>query len=367
MACTVLKGRAMAKSIRGGALITALVGAELLTIAAGIVATSIVIIKFYAGQGARRRDDAVPAVKALSACEGGSGTKSTLHAWLNGAELSGDPLAPPPVVDDALRARGAELFAQNCATCHGTRGDGKGPTAVQLAHPPADFTVGTYELRTTEHEALPADIDLFRTMTRGVHGTAMPPWFSLPERDRWALVAHLKTLSKQFTEDEAPPPVDTNHEPATTPERIRHGHEIYDTAGCTSCHGGGGRGDGPAASVLTYKSGVPAKPRDLRVGRFHRGTRLSEIYLTLVTGLDGTPMASFAKVLQPDDLWDVAMYVHELTPPVIERADGIRCPQIPQEVRCVELPEGLDCPKPSLNPDELIGVGMLMHSLHSKN
>ena len=49
-------------------------------------------------------------------------------------------------------------------------------------------SLGIFELRSTEHEALPADIDMFRTMSRGVHGTAMPPWFALPERDRWALV-----------------------------------------------------------------------------------------------------------------------------------------------------------------------------------
>jgi mono/diheme cytochrome c family protein len=357
----------MAKSLRGHALTTTLLGAELLTIFAGVVATAVVTINFYSARAASRRDDAAPAIATRSACDGGSDAKSMLHAWLDGAELPAEPNEPPPRIDDELRARGAELFAAHCATCHGAHGDGTGPTASQLAHPPANFTVGTYELRTTEHEALPADIDLFRTITRGVHGTAMPPWFSLPERDRWALAAHLKTLSKQFAEDEAPGPIDTSHEPPTTRERISHGHDLFDNAGCASCHGVDGRGNGPAATGLTYKSGAPAKPRDLRVGRFHRGTRLSEIYLTLVTGLDGTPMGSFAKVMSSDDLWDVAMYVRALTPTIAERAGGIRCPQIPEEVRCVHLPEGLDCAEPTMNPDELIGVRTLMRSLHLRN
>ena len=57
-----------------------------------------------------------------------------------------------------------------------------GPLIV--ARPAAtDHRKGVFALRTTEHEALPTDEDIFRTITRGVHGTAMPPWFVLPEAD----------------------------------------------------------------------------------------------------------------------------------------------------------------------------------------
>jgi mono/diheme cytochrome c family protein len=342
----------MPKSTRQGALFTALLGIEWLTIAGGVVASAIVLGRSCMDRPSHRHDDKDTAALAdvKSACNGGTGTLATLRAWLDGAELPAEPSTSEPVIDDALRARGASLFADHCATCHGAHGEGNGPTAAQLQHPPANFTVGTYELRTTEHEALPADLDLFRTITRGVHGTAMPPWFALPERDRWALAAHLKTLSKQFSEDEAPPPVDVTHPPEVTAARVAHGHQLYETAGCASCHGASGRGDGPAASSLTYKSGAPARPRDLRIGRFHRGTRVPEIYLTLVTGLDGTPMASFAKVLSADDLWDVAMYVHELAPPAVELAGGIRCLQLPS---------------PTVNADEVVGARQLMPSLHT--
>ena len=192
---------------------------------------------------------------------------------------------------------------------------------------------------------------MFRTISRGVHGTAMPPWFALPERDRWALAAHLKTLSKEFQEDEAPPAIEVQNPPAPTPARIAHGEQIYLNGGCASCHGATGRGDGPAASSLVYKSGGPAKPRNLRLGRFHRSTRLVDIYTTIVTGLDGTPMASFAKVLSPEDLWDVALYVHSLTPTFVDGSDGLRCPEAPID----------------LNPDEVVGIRTLMHSLHPTN
>ena len=87
-------------------------------------------------------------------------------------------------------------------------------------------------------------------------------------------------------------------------------------------------------------------PRDFTAGRFHRSGRLPDVWLTLETGFDGTPMASFAKVLPADDLWDVAMYVTSLEPHFTERA-GLRCPD-----------------RSPANADELIGVRTLMQSLH---
>jgi mono/diheme cytochrome c family protein len=323
---------------------------ELATMVAGVVATAGVLVKSHVDTLGRRHDDSIASADARSACHGATGTLALLRAWLDGAEL---PLPVPgfqPPIDDAVRARGAALFARHCATCHGVRGSGDGPTAAQLTDRPATLSNGVYELRTTEHDSLPTDRDLFRTITEGVHGTGMPPWFALPERDRWALVAHIKTLSKEFEEDEAPPPIEPRA-PAPTPERVAHGAQLYRDGGCASCHGASGRGDGPAASSLVYQSGEPVKPRDLRLGRFHRSTRLADIYTTIATGLDGTPMASFAKVMSPDDLWDVALYVQGLAPRFLERSDGLRCPQAPI----------------ARDPDEAVGLRMLMHSLQPTN
>src|SRR3546814_7736191 len=47
------------------------------------------------------------------------------------------PLAPAKAPD---LARGATLFAQNCASCHGMTGDGHGPDAVKLTTPPIAFS-----------------------------------------------------------------------------------------------------------------------------------------------------------------------------------------------------------------------------------
>ncbi len=339
----------MPSSERASVLYRILLAVELVTIVAGLVATVYVFVRSRHDHRPHP-DDTAEVVNVPSACSGATGTLASLRAWLDGAELPAEPIGSAPSIDPAMRARGAELFTQHCTTCHGERGDGTGPTAAELIHRPANFTLGTYELRTTEHEALPADVDLFRTISRGVHGTAMPPWFALPERDRWSLVAHLKTLSTQFQEDEAPPPA-IAQPPPVTGERIAHGAQIFAKGGCASCHGDRGHGDGPAASSLFYKSGAPAKPRDLTEGRYHRGTSLGDIYLTIVTGLDGTPMASFSKVLPPDDLWDVAMFVHSQSPRFVDTASGIRCPQSPL----------------ASSADEVVGVRALIHSLQPTN
>jgi cytochrome c oxidase cbb3-type subunit I/II len=298
-------------------------------------------------------DDSYPVTSATSACAAPTAprtTLATLRAYLDGAVLSGEPTAPPPPQDDALLARGVEVYGIHCVACHGPKGEGNGPLATTLLEAPAVLTTRTYELRTTEHEALPTDTDLFRTITHGIHGTGMPPWFALSERDRWALVAFVKKVSQPFSEDSAPPPIDIGEVPAITPERVKHGHAIFQSGGCASCHGDLGRGDGPAAGALRYANGQPARPRDLALPHYHRGNRLPELYMTLVAGLDGTPMGSFAKVLSHDDLWDVVMYVNSIGPRYVDQPNGLRCPD-----------------KGNPSPDELIGMRSLMHTLHPNN
>jgi len=266
----------------------------------------------------------------------GMGTNGTivdtwpdLDIWLLGAELPGAPAAPRPPVDDALRARGTELYARHCAICHGTRGDGKGPMAAMLASsPPQDFTTGVYKLRSTPPGSLPTDEDLFRTISRGIHGTTMIPWTDLSESDRWALVARLKAFSPDVADEPAPAPITVPSAPEQTPGLLARGKQLFETAGCASCHGVSGKGDGPGAAVLRDAAGRPVHPTDLTSRRYRRGALTSEIYVTVRTGLDGTPMASFANVLSPDDTWAVAAYVHSLAPPYVVTASGVACPAI---------------------------------------
>ena len=87
------------------------------------------------------------------------------------------PLAPAKAPDFA---RGATLFAQNCASCHGAAGDGHGPDAAKLATPPIAFTdVARARQR--------SPFALYQVIDQGIDGTAMQSFASLPGDDRWAL------------------------------------------------------------------------------------------------------------------------------------------------------------------------------------
>src|SRR3546814_17549809 len=57
---------------------------------------------------------------------------------------------------------------------------------------PRDFTLGLFKFRLTPSSSMPTDGDLLRTITRGVRGTAMPPWHMLEEKDRLAVIQYIK-------------------------------------------------------------------------------------------------------------------------------------------------------------------------------
>ena len=89
---------------------------------------------------------------------------------------------------------GKPLYDLKCSGCHGEKGDGKGPAAELLVPQPRDFTSGIYKIRTTASKA-PTDQDLFRIITDGMPGTSMPSWAVLPDKDRWNLVAYIKSFA----------------------------------------------------------------------------------------------------------------------------------------------------------------------------
>jgi mono/diheme cytochrome c family protein len=222
-----------------------------------------------------------------------------------------DVPAEPPLTPELL-AKGKDVFAQNCASCHGDSGAGDGTCAQFLIPHPRDFTKGVFRFKTTPAGELPTDQDLFRTVSLGLHATGMPPWrYLLTDEDRWAAVQYLKTLSPAFADRRPGEPVDIGQEPAdVTTERIARGKQLYDDAGCAKCHGAEGYGDGESADTLKDSFGNPIRPRNFhKAAEFKRGHTLRDIALTISTGNNGTPMPSFGGVLEPDQLWDLASYV----------------------------------------------------------
>jgi len=185
------------------------------------------------------------------------------------------------------------LYRQHCAVCHGTSGDGAGPTASLLTPYPRDFRDGTFKYTSTLAGAKPTRGDLERTLRCGIPGTAMPSFAELEPRELAALLEYVEYLSIrgatelfliEFVVDEdeylplgrdakdiivadgalwaadlwrapeqdpqqhvaKPPIMPTVDTPERLADSIAQGHELYsaEDAQCVKCHGPSGAGDG---------------------------------------------------------------------------------------------------------------------------
>jgi cytochrome c oxidase cbb3-type subunit 2 len=203
-----------------------------------------------------------------------------------------------------LLDRGRVVYRQRCVGCHGAEGAGNGVAAAFLSPRPRDFTAAVFKFRSTPSGTLPTDGDLYRTVTRGVRWTAMPTWHELPDKDRLAVVAFIKTFSKRWKEEKPEPPLVAIAPPAR-PELIERGRELYGTAKCWECHGEHGRGDGPSAAQLKDELDRPIRPTDFTRGQLKGGAQVVDVFRTMTNGLDGTPMPSFADTMTDDERWAI--------------------------------------------------------------
>lgn len=89
----------------------------------------------------------------------------------------------------ALLKRGKIVFEENCLMCHGVKGMGDGPAARAIKPRPRNFVEADFKFGNS-----PAQ--MFKTVSNGIPGTAMPPWKDvLPETDRWAVIHYERTFN----------------------------------------------------------------------------------------------------------------------------------------------------------------------------
>jgi cytochrome c oxidase cbb3-type subunit 2 len=214
--------------------------------------------------------------------------------------------------DAGRAARGRAAYDRYCTSCHGVRGDGAGPSAAFLDPAPRDFTSGTYKFRSTPSGTLPTDADLLRTLGTGLHGTFMPRWAALSELERKDLVQTVKSFSPRFGEEPQGPPIAIPPRPASSPALVQRGRETWDRMQCSKCHGEQGRGDVPSAAALVDDWGHPIRAYDFTAGPLKVGDAPEDLYRTFMTGLNGTPMPSYAEAMSPEDAWALVFYVRTL-------------------------------------------------------
>jgi mono/diheme cytochrome c family protein len=90
----------------------------------------------------------------------------------------------------AIVAAGKNLYAANCAACHGALGEGDGPAGAGLSPAPSN-------LHALVHSPMSGDDYLMWAISTGgaAYGTAMPAFKdALPEDARWKIIRYLRTL-----------------------------------------------------------------------------------------------------------------------------------------------------------------------------
>lgn len=208
---------------------------------------------------------------------------------------------------------GKELYFRYCWGCHGFRGDGNGENAAYINPTPRNFVTATFKCRSTITGTLPTDEDLYNSIGRGFNTTNMPSWIELTNQNRADLVAFIKSFSSRWKEDKPGVPITVPSEPKLTIESIQHGQELFQKLECWKCHGQEGYGDGPSASTLTDSNDQPSRPYNFAVGsRFKCGATNQDLYRIFMTGLDGSPMPSFADVVKPEEAWDLVHFLRTL-------------------------------------------------------
>jgi mono/diheme cytochrome c family protein len=208
---------------------------------------------------------------------------------------------------------GRQLYYRYCWGCHGARGNGDGENAPYLNILPRNFVAATFKCRSTPTGMLPLDQDLFNTLGRGINFTNMPNWSALTDQQRADLVAFIKTFSPRWKTEKPGDAIQVPAEPALSVASIKHGSELFQKLECWKCHGQEGRGDGPSASTLTDSNDQPIRPYNFTSdNRSKCGKTNQDLYKIFMTGLDGTPMPSFADVIKPEDAWDLVHFLRTL-------------------------------------------------------
>ncbi len=213
----------------------------------------------------------------------------------------------------AQEEMGKKIYEQWCAQCHGYEGDGEGYAKDYTFPKPRDFTLGAYKFRSTPTGEPPTTDDLVRVIKNGNPGTSMPAWKRLTDEEARAVAEYLKEFAPDVFEYE-PEPIEITPPPYSE-ELVKKGKELFRVAKCVECHGLEGRGNGKKGWEENFRDDwgnriYPANytyPWELR-----NGSDVRDIYRTITTGLNGTPMTSYQDSLSDEERWALAYFIKSL-------------------------------------------------------
>jgi high-affinity iron transporter len=102
--------------------------------------------------------------------------------WLLGVLALAAPKRTSQLIE-----RGRNTYAIWCVACHGDGGAGDGPTAQTLDPRPRNFATGKFKQGSRVEQ-------IYRTLGKGVPGSAMVAYPRLSDEDRWALAYYVLEL-----------------------------------------------------------------------------------------------------------------------------------------------------------------------------
>ena len=208
------------------------------------------------------------------------------------AAAAGGALDPFPARPPSF-SRGAAVFQQQCVQCHGPTGVGDGPKARHLEGPAPASLADRLGMSTV------SPVDVYRKLTIGVAGTAMPQFEeTLSPDDRWAVATYVATLR-------------------AGDGMVREGEGLY-ALHCASCHGPTGGGDGLLAAALSVR---PPALSDFAVQGPFSDQELAQL---IQRGRPGTPMPGFDRMLDREHAASLVAFLRVL--PTAERQKYVPSP-----------------------------------------
>lgn len=188
--------------------------------------------------------------------------------------------------------RGEQIFKFTCSVCHGEKGSG----AVwgKLNPPARNFTSAESAAKLTRER-------MINSVTYGRTGTAMQPFTSqLSTSDIEAVVDYVR---KTFIANASIADMSQPLPKVLKGDRIK-GSSLFQL-NCSACHGQSGNGGGPRAYFIS------PKPRNFLLPESRRWLNRPTLFRVISQGSQGTEMPSWNKVLNDQEIADIAEFVFQ--------------------------------------------------------
>jgi len=184
-----------------------------------------------------------------------------------------------------------QIYRDNCAVCHGDRGDGQSRARFGLNPQPRDFTTA----------GAAAELNRKRMLTsvmQGREGTAMVAWLGrLSEAQIEGVVDYVRRSFMRLAPSE--------DDLAVTEPHLARGREIYEEH-CRVCHGDRGNGATWTNSVLN------PPPRNFTSPQARRLLTRKRMLASVTYGRKETAMMPFSGRLSEEDVSAVVDYIRQV-------------------------------------------------------